>query len=130
MVTKDQQIGELKMLDEWNKLVEETKREVTPEILSKLKKFVAKETIRELEEAEQNHWISSRDQVLGSISPGNTYTPQAKESWYALIEHIRKRLMADEGRIIKTFIYATLWAKYLLIGSMVAIFITIIISAI
>lgn len=110
------------MVNEWNKLIEEAKLGMTPELLAKLKSFVEKETARELEQAEQSQWLDSREQILSSISLRQPYQSQSKESWYALIEHIRKRVMENNGKLAKTLIYSKLWSSYLQIGSAVAMF--------
>lgn len=119
MVIRNQQKGEFKMIDELNALVEALQAKNTSKNLDKLKSFVEKEAKRELAEIEQNQWLSSREQLLNEISPN--ITSQAKKNWLKLIEHIRKRLMENNGKIIKLVIYSSIWSWYLFLGSFVSV---------
>lgn len=116
------------ILDEWNKLVAEIKTNDTPENLLKLKQFVEQQAIKESQAFQQQTWQESKKQVLSSILPNDGYTPRIKENWSTLIEHIRKRLMANNGKIIKLFIYSDLWFGYLLAGSIGFGFISLLIQ--
>ena len=120
MIIKNQQKGELEMIDELNKLIEAVQVNNNPENLAKLKAFVEKEAKRELAEIKQNQWLNSKEQILGSILPTNNSNSQAKENWLKLIEHIRKRLIENDGKIIKLLVYSSIWSGYLFISSIAA----------
>lgn len=97
---------ETKDLDETDSSVIPQKHDVNHEIKSISSIFSGPE------------WESTKQEILSSLA--SAVDPNDKESWGAVIEHIKNKLTEKDNRLLKFIIYYKLCSKFLIFGTIIS----------